>query len=185
MADSRTDEELLAAVAAEPEAFAAFYRRHVAPLLAYFLRRTRDAELAADLTAETFAAALDGSHRFDPRRGPAVAWLYGIARRQLAHALRRGAVEDRARRRLRMAPLDLTDEALERVEALAALDSTALRDALTALPDDQRAAVRARVLEEREYTEIAVDARTSESVIRKRVSRGLAGLRSRLEGNGP
>jgi RNA polymerase sigma factor (sigma-70 family) len=185
MADSRTDEELLAAVADEPEAFAAFYRRHVAPLLAYFMRRTREAELAADLTAETFAAALDGLHRFDPRRGPAVAWLYGIARRQLAHALRRGAVEDRARRRLRMAPLDLTDEALERVEALAALDSTALHAALTALPDEQRAAVRARVLDERDYTEIALAARTSESVIRKRVSRGLAGLRSRLEGNGP
>jgi RNA polymerase sigma-70 factor, ECF subfamily len=187
MTDSRTDEALLAAVAAEPEAFAVFYRRHVAPLLGYFMRRTRDAELAADLTAETFAAALDGLHRFDPRRGPAVAWLYGIARRQLAHALRRGAVEDRARRRLGMAPLDLTDAALERVEALAAADATAaaLNDALAALPEDQRAAVRARVLEEREYADIAVHARTSESVVRKRVSRGLAGLRSRLEGNGP
>jgi hypothetical protein len=78
MADERTDEQLLAAVdAGEPEAFGAFYRRHVTALLGYFLRRTRDAELAADLTAETFAAALDGLRRFDPRRGPAVAWLYG------------------------------------------------------------------------------------------------------------
>jgi RNA polymerase sigma factor (sigma-70 family) len=186
MADSRTDEELLAAVRREPEAFAMFYRRHVTPLLGYFVRRTRDAELAADLTAETFAAALDGVHRFDPRRGPAVAWLYGIARRQLTHVLRRGAVEDRARRRLGMAPLDLTDAALERVEALAAMDSTAaaLGEALASLPADQRSAVNARVLEEREYAEIALQARTSESVVRKRVSRGLAGLRSRLEGNG-
>ena len=55
-----TDEELLAG---DPEAFAAFYRRHVAPLLGYFLRRTGNAELAADLTAETFAAALDGLQR--------------------------------------------------------------------------------------------------------------------------
>ena len=82
MSDPRTDEELLAAVDGEPEAFGIFYRRHVRPLLGYFVRRTGDAELAADLCAETFAAALDGLRRFDPARGPAVAWLYGIARRR-------------------------------------------------------------------------------------------------------
>jgi len=175
-----TDEELLAG---NPEAFAAFYRRHVTPLLGYFLRRTGNAELAADLTAETFAAALDGLHRFDPARGPAVAWLYGIARRQLGHAARRGAVEDRARRRLGMAPLVLTDEALERIEALAGTDVATT--ALAGLPADQREAVRARILDERDYADIARTTRTSEAVVRKRVSRGLAGLRSRLEGNGP
>ena len=175
-----TDEELLAG---DPEAFAAFYRRHVAPLLGNFLRRTGNAELAADLTAETFAAALDGLHRFDPARGPAVGWLYGIARRQLGHAARRGAVEDKARRRLGMAPLELTDEALERIEALAGAE--AATTALAGLPPDQRDAVRARILDEREYADIARSTRTSEAVIRKRVSRGLAGLRSRLEGNGP
>jgi RNA polymerase sigma factor (sigma-70 family) len=181
--DERSDDDLLAATRAQPEAFAVFYRRHVNALLAYFLRRTRDAELAADLTAETFAAALDGAHRHRPDKGPAVAWLYGIARRQLSHAARRGAVEDRARRRLGMAPLLLTDEALERVEALATADASAalIRDGLAALPADQRDAVVARVLEEQEYAEMATNARTSESVVRKRVSRGLAGLRSRLE----
>ena len=182
--DVRSDDDLLAASRTEPEAFAAFYRRHVTPLLAYFVRRTRDAELAADLTAETFAAALDGAHRFRPDKGPAAAWLYGIARRQLSHTQRRGVVEDRARRRLGMAPLTLTDEAIERVEALAAADATAaiLHEGLAALPEEQREAVLARVLDEREYAEIATAARTSESVVRKRVSRGLAGLRSRLEG---
>ena len=172
------DEAIIACLDREPERFAIFYRRHVAGLLGYFMRRTRDAELSADLCAETFAAALDGAHRFDPARGPAVAWLYGIARRLLAHAARRGVVEDRARRRLGMAPLELTDAALERVEALAGSD-VALA-ALAELPEDQRAAIQARILEERAYAEIARAARTSESVIRKRVSRGLAGMRARL-----
>jgi RNA polymerase sigma-70 factor (ECF subfamily) len=183
MADERPDEALLLACRDEPEAFAVFYRRHVAPLLGYFLRRTRNAELAADLTAETFAAALDGAHRFRPERGPAIAWLYGIARRKLSHVERRGQVEDRARRRLGMRPLEVTDEALERVEAIGEADTTAaaLREALDGLPAEQRAAVEARVLEERPYGEIADAARTSESVIRKRVSRGLAVLRSRLQ----
>jgi RNA polymerase sigma-70 factor (ECF subfamily) len=180
----RSDEALLAVLDEEPEAFAVFYRRHVTALLAYFVRRTRDPELAADLCAETFAAALAGAHRFRPERGPAVAWLYGIARRLLAHARRRGAVEDRARRQLGMSPLALTDEALERIEALAAAESsaTALHAALDALPADQRDALEARVVDEREYAEIALAARASESVVRKRVSRGLAGLRERMGG---
>src|SRR4051794_21807876 len=104
----RSDETLLAALDDGPDAFAEFSRRHVTALLGYFVRRTRAPELAADLCAETFAAALAGAHRFRPERGPAIAWLYGIARRQLAHARRRGAVEDRARRQLGMAPLALT-----------------------------------------------------------------------------
>jgi RNA polymerase sigma factor (sigma-70 family) len=187
VSDDADDDALVLGSRAEPEAFARFYRRHAGPLLAYFLRRTRDPELAADLTAETFAAALDGAHRFRPERGPAVAWLYGIARRQLGTALRRGAVEDRARRRLGMRPLALDDEALERVEAVAAADASArgLQVAFDALPPDQRAAIEAHVLDERDYAEIAGAARTSPSVIRKRVSRGLAGLREHLEGERP
>src|SRR3954452_4099935 len=180
----RSDETLLTALDDEPDAFAEFYRRHVTALLGYFVRRTRDPELAADLCAETFAAALAGAHRYRPERGPAVAWLYGIARRLLAHARRRGAVEDHARRRLGMAPLALTDEALERIEALASAEAsaTALHAALDALPADQRDALEARVVDERGYAEIALAARTSESVIRQRVSRGLAGLRERMRG---
>jgi DNA-directed RNA polymerase specialized sigma24 family protein len=41
------------------DAFGQFYDRHVASVLAYFRRRTGDAELAMDLTAETFARALE------------------------------------------------------------------------------------------------------------------------------
>jgi len=184
--DGRSDDDLLAATRTEPEAFAVFYRRHVHALLAYFARRTHDAELAADLTAETFAAALDGAHRHRPEKGPGAAWLYGIAKRQLAHAAHKGAVEDRARRRLGMTPIALTDDGLERVEALATADAASplLHQGLKALPKDQREAVLARVLDEDEYAEIATRARTSESVIRKRVQRGLTGLRHRLEGNG-
>ncbi|HEX8104957.1 MAG TPA: sigma-70 family RNA polymerase sigma factor [Solirubrobacteraceae bacterium] len=168
--EPRTDEELVDACAREPDAFAAFYRRHARPLAGFFVRRTGDPELAADLTAETFAAALEGSGRFDPRRGSAAGWLYGIARHQLSGAQRRGRVEDRARRRLGMEPLVLDDEALS---AIASCDVD-----LSLLPPDQRDAVRARVVDERPYAEIARAARTSESVIRQRVSRGLARLRA-------
>jgi Sigma-70 region 2 len=65
--ETRADIELLAAAARDPAAFARFYRRHVHAVIAFFHRRTGDAELAADLTAETFAAALEGCRRYAPR----------------------------------------------------------------------------------------------------------------------
>ena len=56
-ADARSDEELLAATARDAETFGVFYRRHATAVLRYMLIRTRRPELAAELTAEVFAAA--------------------------------------------------------------------------------------------------------------------------------
>ncbi len=170
------DNELLLAARAEPAAFGAFYRRYEERMLRYFMARVGDAEVAADLTAETFAAALASLGRFRPRRGPAAAWLYGIARNTLLMSRRRGRVEARARQRLGMPVLELTDELVERIEAL----SGKALELVERLPPDQEAAVRARVIEERDYDEIAKDPRCSEAVVRKRVSRGLAQMREEL-----
>src|SRR5215467_9282865 len=95
-----SDEVLLAG--SDPAGFEEFYGRHVDTLLGFFARRTRDAELAADLTAETFAAALSGRRRFDAGHGSAVGWLFGIAMKKLADAQRRGYADKKARRRLGM-----------------------------------------------------------------------------------
>src|SRR3954452_21866183 len=65
--DDRTDTELLCAP--DTRSFELFYRRHFEAVLGFFARRTRDAELSADLTAETFAAALAGRRRFRPDSG--------------------------------------------------------------------------------------------------------------------
>jgi RNA polymerase sigma factor (sigma-70 family) len=175
--DETPDEGLLATARAEPAAFGTFYRRHEDRVLGYFLARVGEPEVAADLTAETFAAALASAHRFRPRKAPASAWLFGIARNTLAMSRRRGRVEARARQRLGMAPLVLTDESIERITAL---DRTALA-LVDELPGDQKEAVRARVIDERDYPEIAKDLRCSEAVVRKRVSRGLGTLRAHLE----
>ncbi|WP_205697182.1 RNA polymerase sigma factor [Conexibacter sp. SYSU D00693] len=173
-----SDDELLQAADRDPEAFAAFYRRHAAGVLAFCLRRTRDPETAADLVAETFALALEGCHRFRSDRGPAAGWLYGIARIQCARLHERGAVEARARRRLGVERPALGEADLARLDALARRPE--IDAALDELPDDQRDAVRARVVQELEYAEIAAGSGSSEAAVRQRVSRGLAGLRRRL-----
>jgi RNA polymerase sigma factor (sigma-70 family) len=51
---------------------------------------------------------------------------------------------------------------------------------LAELPPDEQVAVRARVIEERDYSEIASELGCSELVVRKRVSRGLSRLRAAL-----
>lgn len=179
MSDRRTDLELLRATPREAAAFGAFYERHEETILLFLLRRTGDPELAADLTAETFAQALIGCERFRPGPAPAVAWLIGIARNTLAMSRRRGRVEAAARQRLAMQPMILDDDALERLERLD--EHGSLTAALDALPPEQRDAVRARVIDEQEYPEIARALLCSEQVVRKRVSRGLSALRTRLE----
>ena len=110
------DESILAGLDRDPDAFARFYRRHAAGLLDHFLSRTNNRRLAAELCAETFAAALDEAHRFNPKRGSADLWLHGIARRLLDDAWARGAAEGRARRRLGLAELAPGDRFLDELE---------------------------------------------------------------------
>jgi DNA-directed RNA polymerase specialized sigma24 family protein len=114
--DELPDDELLIATPRSPAAFGTFYRRHERTVFAYFMHRTGDPELAADLAAETFAAVLIGADRYRPQ-GQALAWLFGIARHKLLRSLERGQVEDRARRRLGMPVLELEDDVLERIAA--------------------------------------------------------------------
>lgn len=179
--DERDDRQLLAATrAGDGQAFAAFYRRRRAVVLAYTGRRTGDPELAADLLAETFAAALAGvldGGRELPREP--VAWLMTIAHNKLIDSVRRGQVERAARERLALEPLSLDDEDLQRIEELMAatdLESTLLE----LLPAEQLDALRARILDERDYAQIARELRCSEAVVRKRVSRALRTLRGAL-----
>jgi RNA polymerase sigma factor (sigma-70 family) len=180
--DGRSDADLLWSTAEDPEAFGAFYDRYEDAVLAFFVRATGRGELAVDLAAETFAAALESVAAFRPALGSARGWLFGIARHNLAGAWQQGAVEDRARKRLGIAPLSLTDAAIEAVEELAGPDGPAALELLAELPRDQQEAIRAHVLCERDYAELARELQCSPSVLRQRVSRGLRTLRTRIEG---
>ena len=82
--EALSDGELLARSAGDREAFTAFYRRYERPVLAYLGRRVGDAQLAADLCAEVFAAALAGAAAYRPERETAAqlkadAFEYGRA----------------------------------------------------------------------------------------------------------
>jgi RNA polymerase sigma factor (sigma-70 family) len=180
--ENLSDAELLKRTVEDPRAFECFYLRHERLVLGFLMSRTRSAELAADLAAETFAGLLEAADRFDPTRlggTSAVPWVLSVARYTLYASIRRGIVADEARRRLGCEPLVLDDAALARVEEMGSTDPRLL-DLLNHLPAAVRDAVTARILDERDYREIAADLGCSELVVRKRVSRGLSRLRAAL-----
>ena len=181
-----SDAELLARTRVDGQAFGAFYRRYERPILGYLLARTRDPEVAADLTSEVFAAALEAAGSFDPVRGgsaSASGWLFTIAHNTLVSSIRRGRVAEEARRRLgALEPLALDDQDIDRVLELGASESWL--ELLGELPAGEREAILGRVVDERGYAELADELGCSRLVVRKRVSRGLARLRTEGEKTG-
>jgi RNA polymerase sigma-70 factor (ECF subfamily) len=138
-----------------------------------------DPEVAMELVAETFAAAFVGRRRFRGQTAQdEAAFLYGIARRQLSHWYRHAAVQRRASERLGIERPMLDDESYARVEELARSEPQreAVRAALQELDEHQREVLRLRVVEERDYAEVAAVLGTSEQTARARVSRALRAL---------
>src|SRR5688500_9361188 len=146
--DEPTDEDLL--TSGEPAAFGRFYERRVREVLGYMMRRTGDPETAADLTAETFAAAIVARRRFSAGGAPASAWLFTIAHRKLVDYQRRGYADERARRRLGMERRAPGEDDMAMIRLLGEEVATTW---LAELPREQRSAIEARVLEERPYDE--------------------------------
>lgn len=178
-----TDEELIVASRDDPGAFRELYDRWAERLLAYFYRRVLDAEVAADLLAETFAVAYERRGRFRDTGSPGGAWLYGIAAKELSHWFRRQEVEHRALQRLGVSVPALDDESIARIEAFADTDShrVALVAALQHLSDKEREAVHLRVLGELDYREIAARLECTEGAARRRVHRGLGRLNNLMQ----
>ena len=172
---------LLSRSRAVPETFAAFYAEMSAVVLRFFVRETHDGHRALDLTAETFAKAFEKRHDF---RGvndrQAAAWLWAIARNELARARRTRTVEMAALQRLGLERQIPTDHELLEIELMDLEQEVHdhLHDALRRLPPDQREAIRMRFSEELSYDEIAERLGVSNDLTRARVSRGLRALRA-------
>lgn len=159
------------------------YDDNASALLRFFARRTLDAQTSVDLVAETFAQAIKSRARY---RGDcdedAKRWIYGIARHLLNGYYRSGQVEERALRRLSMERPELDRSEITEIERVAGITEQReiLAAALADLKPEYRDAIRARFVEQRDYSEIAAAFGTSEDVIRARVSRGLKRLRVSL-----
>jgi RNA polymerase sigma factor (sigma-70 family) len=165
--------------AEDAEAFRDFYVANVQRVVVFFTRRTFNAEVALDLTGETFAVALQRRRQFRGRTdAEAEAWLFAIARNQLAHLWRRGVAERKALQQIGLDPPSVAQSELERIEELAGLPELRRRvqRALAGLNPQQAYAVLQRIVAEREYDDLALELGVSQDVVRARVSRGLRAL---------
>lgn len=168
---------------AAPLSLADLFDAEAAGLLAWFQSRTYSAEVAADLCAETFAVAIEHQDRFDPARGAAGAWLWGIGRNLLGQYVRSASVEQRAVHRLAIQVPLVSDDDLDRItdridaQHLGAV----LTDHVDALGPNVAAAVRARVLDAKPYAVVAAECGCSVGAARVRVARGLAALLDGLD----
>jgi RNA polymerase sigma factor (sigma-70 family) len=109
--------EAAAGAAAE---FERLYRANVDAVTAYFARRSADPHVVADLTADTFVTVITSFGSFDPGKGTARAWVFGIARHvYAAHCEAYGQQQERLQRLAgrRDLELDQVEELLDRIDA--------------------------------------------------------------------
>lgn len=181
-ASDPTDAALIAASLRDPDAFRTLYDRYALRLHRYFARRTASADVAVDLTAETFAQAWISRRRFrDLAGGSAAPWLFTIGRRVLVASVERGRLEASALERLRVDLPVVAADVRPEGAWLDGLDAE-LESALAALPLHHRQAVELRVVGDLPYATVARQLGCTPAAARIRVSRSLAWLRTRLEG---
>jgi RNA polymerase sigma-70 factor (ECF subfamily) len=154
-------------------AFAPLYDRYVDQIYAYAYTLTKDKEQAEDVTAATFAKAIEELPRFQWRGVPYSAWLYRVA----------GNLVSRERRRpgwIELSP-HMAGDAVDPAAAAEALDrAEEVRAAVALLPADQRQAVVLRFSGELRNREIAEIMERSEGAVKLLTFRALTTLRRRL-----
>ena len=158
--------------------FEGIYRENVAGVTGFFARHCRDPQTVADLTSETVVRAAAGFGGFDPRRGSARAWLFGIARHVYANHCQRAA--DGRETAIRLAgladlPIGEIEELAERIESQRVGRELLARCA--ELPPLERSAVELVDLDELTPKEAAAVLGVRRGVLRMRLSRGRARLR--------
>lgn len=169
------EEERLQIEAAQRDraAFAPLYERYVDQIHAYACTLTRNRELAEDVTAATFAKAIEELPRFEWRGVPYSAWLYRVAANLAARQQRRPAsvhIDEHP-------PVDsLSPEmVVEDRERHAAV-----RAAVAELPEDQRQVVLLRFAGDLRNREIAEILGRSEGAVKLLTFRAMTTLRRRL-----
>jgi RNA polymerase sigma factor (sigma-70 family) len=181
---AKTDPELLAAARRDPQVFKEFYERYALMIGFWLRKRVGSEDVAAELTAETFAQAWLSLRRFKGKDDDSGApWLFGIANNLLGTYLRKRGVETRGRIKLGMSVTRHAEDEFEQVDERLTAEAAApqLRDVFAILPDEQRAALELRTIGQLPYHDVADRLGCSENAARLRVSRALGTLREQFQ----
>lgn len=163
-------------------ALESLYRRHASVALALARRILGRMNEAEDAVQEAFVEIWRRADQFDPRRGSAEAWTFGIVRNRCIDRVRKQAVRNRtqldaSKEEREPASVSPLEEAQRREERLA------IAAAVSSIPKDQRDALELAYFEGLTHTEIA--ARTGEPLgtIKTRIRSALEKLGKALAKN--
>jgi RNA polymerase sigma factor (sigma-70 family) len=173
------------AIGRNPDLLEAFYREHVEAVERFVARRVGDRQLAADLTAEVFLAAIASAEGYRAGRGSPTAWLFGVAHNVVSGEHRRRGRERRAVGALGgQRPLDDEDAARidERLDAEAR--ARELYRAMDRLPAGERAVLELVALDGLSVVEAAGALRVQPIAARVRLHRARRALREQLADHG-
>ena len=170
-------------------AFELLVTRHRKALFNFILRFVRDTAAAEDVTQETFLRLVKGADAYE-RQAKFTTWLYTIARNLCVDAARRGKHRKAASLD---APLSDEDGAASLLDLVpdtgAGVDRQAqsrelavrLRQAIEALPDEQREIFLLREVADLQFNEIANVIGCPENTVKSRMRYALEKLREALE----
>lgn len=174
-----SDAQLVVAIGRwRQDALAEAYRRHAGAVTALASRVLASRNLAEEVVQEVFLRLWNNADRFDPERGSLRSWLLAQAHGRAVDLLRsesaRKGREEREVRGRAESGYDLEHEVFD----LAVAEQ--VRDALTALPADERRAIELAYFSGLTYREVAVRLDQPEGTVKSRIRAGLKRLRTGL-----
>ena len=175
--ETRTDIALIDRIVARDErAVGELYDRHNRLLFGLILRILRDRSEAEEVLQEVFMLVWTRAETYNVTLGPPAAWLVRIARNRAIDRLRSNSVRLRA---VESAPMP---EAAKSPETSAVLSEQqrAVRDALDALPADQRILIEHAYYLGLTQSELAERFELPLGTVKTRVRTGMLALRQHL-----
>lgn len=165
--------------------FELLLEKHRRPVINYLYRMIQNKAVAEELAQEVFLRVYRARDRYEPT-AKFTTWLYRITTYLALNFLRDGrherySVSLDGDEQNGQRPLDLADRRENREEELVAGDRLeAVRRAIAALPEKQRAAVIMHKYQELDYTQIAGALGCSVSAVKSLLFRAYETLRGRL-----
>jgi RNA polymerase sigma-70 factor (ECF subfamily) len=171
------DSELISRIKqGEIEVYGILYERYLNLIYKYIRSRVSEDRSAEDLTEIVFLKGFEALDRYQERGWPFSAFLYQIARNQLADHYRgeQDQVSLEEAKDLEATDLDMDESILvdEKVQIL--------REALEKLPEDYQEVIRLRLLLDLTTSEVALHMNRSEGAVRILLHRAIAALRKRI-----
>lgn len=184
VAGAEIDRDLVRRMAAgEERALGELYDRHARLLYSLALRILRERADAEDVLQEAFSQAWRQASRFEAARGTVAGWLVTVTRSRAIDRLRQRRLQPEGVADIERAAHAIPDPTLGLdLQLVSAEQAVRVREALAALPDEQRVPLELAYYEGLSQSEISTKLNVPLGTIKTRMRQTLRRLRDALAG---